>query len=48
MLYAGHDGVWYWVKAREYVKKKQNWNAFLLPDGAVFTDACGLSEQFQS
>ena len=28
MLYAGHDGVWYWVKAREYVKKKQNWNAF--------------------
>jgi hypothetical protein len=28
MFYAGHDGVWYWVKARDFVKKKQNWNAF--------------------
>jgi hypothetical protein len=28
MLYAGHDGVWYWAKAREFVKKKQNWNAY--------------------
>ena len=28
MEYLGHDGVWYWVKAREFVKKKQNWNAY--------------------
>ena len=25
---AGHDGVWYWTQAREYAKKKQNWNAY--------------------
>jgi hypothetical protein len=28
MFYAGHDGVWYWVKAREFAKKKQIWNAY--------------------
>jgi hypothetical protein len=25
---AGHDGIWYWTQAREFVKKKQNWNAY--------------------
>jgi hypothetical protein len=25
---AGHDGVWYWSQAREFAKKKQNWNAY--------------------
>ena len=25
---AGHDGVWYWTKAREFARKKQNWNAY--------------------
>jgi hypothetical protein len=25
---AGHDGVWYWTQAREYARKKQNWNAY--------------------
>lgn len=24
----GHDGVWYWTKAREFAKKQQNWNAY--------------------
>jgi hypothetical protein len=25
---AGHDGVWYWTRAREYAKKQQQWNAY--------------------
>ena len=25
---AGHDGVWYWNQAREFAKKRQNWNAY--------------------
>jgi hypothetical protein len=25
---AGHDGIWYWKQAREFAKKKQNWNAY--------------------
>lgn len=25
---AGHDGLWYWVRARDYAKSKQNWNAY--------------------
>ena len=25
---AGHDGVWYWNQAREFARKKQDWNAY--------------------
>jgi hypothetical protein len=25
---AGHDGVWYWNRAREFAKKGQKWNAY--------------------
>ena len=25
---AGHEGVWYWSQAREYAKKKEDWNAY--------------------
>lgn len=28
MIEAGHDGLWYWVQAREYGQKKMNWNAW--------------------
>lgn len=24
----GHDGVWYWTKARAFAQKQQNWNAY--------------------
>jgi uncharacterized protein (DUF2141 family) len=24
----GHDGVWYWTKARGFAQKQQNWNAY--------------------
>ncbi len=36
MLYAGHDGVWYWSQAREYAKKKQYWNAYFYYQTAQF------------
>jgi hypothetical protein len=26
---AGHDGLWYWTQARQFVKDKQLWNAWL-------------------
>lgn len=29
MLYAGHDGLWYWVLARNYAQQSMNWNAWL-------------------
>jgi hypothetical protein len=29
MTAAGHDGLWYWTQARELVKQKQPWNAWL-------------------
>ena len=25
---AGHDGLWYWTQARDYLHSKQNWNAY--------------------
>jgi hypothetical protein len=25
---AGHDGVWFWMQAREFAKKGQHWNAY--------------------
>jgi hypothetical protein len=28
MVEAGHDGLWYWVSAREYAQKNMNWNAW--------------------
>ncbi len=28
-LAAGHDGVWYWTEARQMVKSKEQWNAWL-------------------
>lgn len=28
MLEAGHDGLWYWMRAREYAQKNMNWNAW--------------------
>jgi hypothetical protein len=26
---AGHDGLWYWTEARQMLKRKENWNAWL-------------------
>lgn len=28
MTVAGHDGVWFWKKARRFASNKQNWNAY--------------------
>jgi hypothetical protein len=28
MMAAGHDGLWYWVAARQYAQKNMNWNAW--------------------
>lgn len=28
MTEAGHDGLWYWARAREYAQKKMNWDAW--------------------
>ncbi len=28
MIQAGHDGLWYWTRAREYAQKKMNWDAW--------------------
>jgi len=32
---AGHDGLWYWIQARELVKQKQPWNAWLYYQAAT-------------
>jgi hypothetical protein len=29
MMEAGHNGIWYWMRAREYAQKKMDWNAWL-------------------
>jgi hypothetical protein len=29
MVEAGHNGLWYWVQARDYAQKKMNWDAWL-------------------
>jgi len=29
MLYAGHDGIWYWTAARKYAAGNQDWGAWL-------------------
>lgn len=36
MLYAGRDGVFYWSQAREFAKKKQNWNSYFYYQTAQF------------
>jgi hypothetical protein len=33
---AGHDGVWYWTKAREYAKSHQGWNAYFYYQTAAY------------
>jgi len=32
---AGHDGLWYWTQARQFVKEKQPWNAWLYYQAAT-------------
>ena len=29
MIHADHDGLWYWVTARQYAQSKENWTAWL-------------------
>jgi hypothetical protein len=29
MVEAGHDGIWYWLRAREYAQKQMDWDAWL-------------------
>jgi hypothetical protein len=36
LLSAGHDGVWYWEKAREYEKAGQPWNAYFYYQTAIY------------
>lgn len=33
---AGHDGVWYWTQARQFARKKQNWNAYFYYQTAAY------------
>lgn len=33
---AGHDSVWYWTQAREFAKKKQQWNAWFYYQTAAY------------
>jgi hypothetical protein len=33
---AGHDGIWYWTRARGFASKKQNWNAYFYYQTAIF------------
>lgn len=35
MIEAGHDGLWYWTKAREYAQKKMNWDAWFYYQSAA-------------
>ena len=36
LLAAGHDGVWYWEKARSYAKASQPWNAYFYFQTAAY------------
>lgn len=36
MTQAGHDGVWYWKKARGFAANKQNWDAYFYYQVAAF------------
>ncbi|HZU09561.1 MAG TPA: hypothetical protein VFA02_06620 [Pseudacidobacterium sp.] len=33
---AGHDSVWYWTQARDFAKKKQQWNAYFYYETAAY------------
>jgi hypothetical protein len=33
---AAHDGIWYWSQAREFARKKQNWNAYFYYQTAAY------------
>ncbi len=35
MMEAGHNGLWYWMQAREYAQKKMNWDAWLYDQTAA-------------
>jgi hypothetical protein len=36
MSLGGREGVWYWVQAREYAKKRQDWNSYFYYQTAAF------------
>ena len=36
LLSAGHDGVWYWQRARAFAKANQPWNAFFYDQTAAY------------
>jgi hypothetical protein len=36
MTAGGHDGIWYWLRAREYAQRKMNWDAWLYYQTAAF------------
>jgi hypothetical protein len=36
LMSAGHDGVWYWVKAREFHSAGQPWNAYFYYQTAIY------------
>ncbi len=36
LIMAGHDGVWYWEKARAYAKQGQPWNAYFYYQTAIY------------
>ena len=36
MIEAGHDGLWYWVAAREYAKSTKNWDAWFYYRAAAY------------
>jgi hypothetical protein len=35
MIQSGHDGLWYWSRAREYAQKKMNWDAWFYYQSAA-------------
>jgi hypothetical protein len=36
MVEAGHDGLWYWVSARSYARRKMTWNAWFYYRNAAY------------
>ena len=36
MIEAGHNGLWYWVRAREYAQKKMGWDAWFYYQTAAY------------
>jgi hypothetical protein len=37
MIEAGHDGLWYWVAARNYAQKSMNWNSWFYYRVAIYS-----------